>query len=67
MGRSGVDLHWPIKYTLTPFMSATELITRYYSNEKLAQSCFIVSPTLADIKPTFDECRVQSAKALISM
>ena len=39
----------------------TELITRYYSNEKLAQCCFNVRPTsatLADIKLTFGECAV---------
>ena len=47
--------------------SATELITRYYSNDKLAQCCFKVRPTsatLADIKPTFGECAVLAGKAL---
>ena len=67
MGRSSVGLHKPIEYTLTALISATELITRYYSNEKLAQCCFNVSPTsatLADIKPTFGECAVLAGKAL---
>ena len=48
-------------------ISATELITRYYSNEKLPQCCFNVRPTsatLADIKPTFGECAVLAGKAL---
>ena len=48
-------------------ISATELITRYYSNEKLAQCCFNVRPasaTLADIKPAFGECAVLAGKAL---
>ena len=48
-------------------MSGTELITRYYSNEKLAQCCFNVRPTsatLADIKTTFGECAVLTGKAL---
>ena len=56
-----------MEYTLTALISATELITRYYSNEKLAQCCFNVSPTsttLADIKPTFGECAVLAGKAL---
>ena len=47
--------------------SSVELITRYYSNEKLAQCCFNVRPTcamLADIKPTFGECAVLTGKAL---
>ena len=47
-------------------ISATELITRYYSNEKLAQCCFNVRPTsvtLAAIKPTFGECAVLAGKA----
>ena len=46
---------------------ATELITRYYSNEKSAQCCFNVRPTsatLADIKPTSGECAVLAWKAL---
>ena len=45
----------------------TELITRYYSNEKLARCCFNVRPTSAtwaDIKPTFGECAVLAGKAL---
>ena len=48
-------------------ISATELITRYYSNDKLAQCCFNVSPTsatLADTKPTFSECAVTAGEAL---
>ena len=54
-------------YTLTALISATELITRYYSNEKLAPCCFYVRPTsatLADIKPTFGDCAVLAGKAL---
>ena len=60
VGRSSVGLHY-IEYTLTPLISATELITRYYSNEKLGQCCFNVRPTsatLAGIKPKFGECAV---------
>ena len=56
-----------MEYTLTALLSGTELITRYYSNEKLAQCCFNVGPTsetLADIKPTFGECAVLAGKAL---
>ena len=56
-----------MEYTLTALISATELITRYYSNEKLAQSCSDVRPmsvTSADIKPTFGECAVLAGKAL---
>ena len=52
---------------MTALLSVTELITRYYSNDKLAQCCFIVRPTsatLADIKPTFGECAVLAGKAL---
>ena len=52
-----------IEYTLT----ATELITRYYSSLKLAQCCFNVKPTpatLADNKPTFGGCAVLARKAL---
>ena len=52
---------------MTALISATELITIYYSNEKLAQFCFNVRPTsatLADIKPTSGECAVLAAKAL---
>ena len=52
---------------MTALISATELITKYYSNEKLAQRCFNVRPTfatLADIKPTFGECAVLAGKAL---
>ena len=52
---------------LKRLISATELITRYYSNEKLAQCCFNVRPTfatLADIKPAFGECAVLAGKAL---
>ena len=48
-------------------ISATELITRYYSNEKLPICCFNVRPTsatLADIIPTFDERAVLPGKAL---
>ena len=44
-----------------------ELITRYYSDEKLAQGCFNVRSTsvmLADIKLTFGECSVFAGKAL---
>ena len=51
---------------MTTLISATELITRYYSNEKLAQCCFNVRPTsatLADIKTTFGECVVSAGKA----
>ena len=67
MRRSSVGLHQPIEYTLTALISATELITRYYSNEKLAQCCFNVRPTsatLADNKPIFGECAVLAVKAL---
>ena len=67
VGRSSVGLHYPIEYPLTALISAAELITRYYSNEKLAQCCFNVRPlsaTLADIKPTFGECAVLAGKAL---
>ena len=67
MGLSGVGLHSPIEYTLTALISATELITRYYSIEKLAQCCFIIRPTsttLADIKPTFGESAVFAGQAL---
>ena len=56
-----------MEYTLTALISATELITRYYSNKKLAQCCFNVRPTsatLADIKPIFAECAVLAGKAL---
>ena len=52
---------------MTALISATVLITRYYSNEKLAQCCFNVRPTsatLANIKPTFSECAVLAGKAL---
>ena len=52
---------------MTAIISATELITRYYSNEKLGKSCFNVKPmsvTLADIKPTSKECAVLAEKAL---
>ena len=52
---------------MTSLISATELITRYYSNEKLDQCCFNVRPisaTLADIKPRFGECAVLAVKAL---
>ena len=62
-----MGLHQPIEYTLTAIISATELITRYYSNEKLAQCCFNVGPmsaTLAEDKPTFGECAVLAGKAL---
>ena len=55
MRLSSVGLHQPIEYTLTALIPATELITRYYSNEQLAQCCFNVTPTsvtLADFKPT---------------
>ena len=67
MGRSSVDLHQPMESTLTAIISVTELITRYYSNEKLIQCCFNVKPTsatLADIKPTFGECAMVAGKAL---
>ena len=49
-------------------LSTTELITRYYTNEKLAQRCFNVRPTsvtFADIKPTFGECALLAGKDLI--
>ena len=52
---------------MTALILATELIARYYSNEKLAQLCFNVGPTsatLAHIKPTFGECAVLVGKAL---
>ena len=52
---------------MTALISATELITRYYSIEKLAQCCFNVRPTsetLVDIKPTFGEYAVLAGKAL---
>ena len=52
---------------MAALISATELITRYNSNEKLAQFCFNVSPTsatLADNKPTFGECAVLAGKVL---
>ena len=51
---------------MTALLSATELITRYYFNEKLAQCFFNVRPasaTLADIKPIFGECAVLAGKA----
>ena len=57
----------PIEYTLTALISATELIIKYYSNEKLAQCCFNVRPTSATlpcIKPSFGECAVLAGKAL---
>ena len=44
---------------LTALISATELITRYYSNETLIQCCVNVN-----IKPTFGECAVFAGKAL---
>ena len=53
--------------SLTALISATEQITRYYSNEKSAQCCLIVIPTsatLADIKPTFRECAVFKLKKM---
>ena len=55
-----------MEYTLTALISGTELITRYYSNDKLAQCCFNVGPTsatLADIKRAFGECAVLAGKA----
>ena len=61
-----LGLHYPIEHTLTALLSGTELITRLYSNEKLAQCCFNVRPTsatLADSKPTFGECGVLAGKA----
>ena len=67
VGQSGVGLHQPIEYTLTALISVTELITRYYSNEKFARCCLNVRPTsatLADIKPTFGECAVLAGKTL---
>ena len=48
-------------------ISATELITRYYSNETLIQCCYNVGPTsatLANIEPTFGGCAVFAGKAL---
>ena len=56
-----------MEYTLTALISGTELITRYYSNEKLAQCFFIVGPTsgtLDNIKPTLGECAMLAGKAL---
>ena len=56
-----------MEYTLSALIAATELITRYYSNEKLAHCCFNArqtSATLADNKPTFGECAVLVGKAL---
>ena len=56
-----------MEYRLTALISATELITIYYSNETLTQCCFnatITSPTLTNIKPTFGECAVFAEKAL---
>ena len=50
VGRSSVGLHQPIEYTLTALISASELITRYYSNEKLAQCCFNVSQHKAHMR-----------------
>ena len=38
---------WPIEYRLTAWISATKLITWYYSNETLTQCCFNVRPTSA--------------------
>ena len=52
---------------MAALISATELITRYYSNEKLAQCCFNFRPTsatLADIKPTFGKCAVFVGKSV---
>ena len=60
-------LAYRVGYTFTALISATELITRYYSNEKSAQSCFNARPTsvtLAEIKPTFGECAVLAGKVL---
>ena len=67
MGRSIVGLQQPIEHRLTALFSATELITRYYSNETLTQWCFnvrLTSAMLANIKPTFGECAVFAGKAL---
>ena len=67
VGRSSVGLHDPIEYTLPTLISATELITRYFSKEKFAQCCLNVKPTsatLIDIKPTFSACAVLAEKAL---
>ena len=54
-------------YHISALISATELITRYYSNEKLAQWCFnvrLTSATLADLKPTFGERAMLAGKIL---
>ena len=53
-------------YHISALISATELITRYYSNEKLAL-CFnvrLTSATLADLKPTFGERAMLAGKIL---
>ena len=42
---------------MTAIISATKLITKYYSNEKLAQCCL-------NVRPTFGECAVLAGKAL---
>ena len=61
MGRSSVGL----LHRLTALILETDLITRYYCNETLTQCCFNVrSATLANIKPTFDECTIFAGKAL---
>ena len=52
---------------MTELLSGTELVTRYYFNDKLAQWCFNIRPTsatLADIKPTFGECVLLAGNAL---
>ena len=52
---------------LKRLISATGLITRYYSNDTLIQCCFNVRPTsakLANIKPIFGECAVFAGKAV---
>ena len=57
----------PIECRLTALISATELITRYYSNKTLIRCCFNVRPmsaTLANIKPTIGECAVCAGVAL---
>ena len=70
MGMRGTDRCRPTLAYRVHFdgiIISTDLITRYYSNEKLAQCCFNIRPTfatLADIKPTFGECDVLAGKAL---
>ena len=48
-GMRGPVTCMPIKYRLTALISATKLITRYYSNETLTHCCFNASPTSATL------------------